>query len=379
VNRSMKQFSKMFAAQLKMTFREKQTWFWGIFFPVILMVVFMLIFGGSSDNAFEAKVAIVDEAANPASAAILEQLRAVDAFEIESGEPVSREQAEEWLLDGDVAAVIALPAASADSAAGPMRLELIVDKENEQSVTTQAVAGILGQFVTMGNLAAAGAAPVYELSVESVTRGSNELTVKDFILTGLIAMSIAQGGMFGMVDMVEMRRKGLLKRLRMTPAKMGLYGLGDMTVRMLFAVVQIILLSLIGVFAFGASLYIDPLSLFVVFLVGVLSFTAMGYLFSSVCKTMEAYMAVANIASFLMMFLAGIFFPVETMPEWLRPVSHVLPLTYFVDGLRDAMVYASGIVSGTFWLGIGILALWGVVCFGLGSLLYKSKSIAATR
>jgi ABC-type multidrug transport system permease subunit len=40
---------------------------------------------------------------------------------------------------------------------------------------------------------------------------------------------------------------------------------------------------------------------------------------------------VANIVSFLMMFLSGVFFPIETMPEWLQPVSNVLPLTYFAN------------------------------------------------
>jgi ABC-2 type transport system permease protein len=178
---------------------------------------------------------------------------------------------------------------------------------------------------------------------------------------------------------VELRRKGLLKRLRMTPAKMGLYGLSDMTMRMIFAVVQLVLLSLIGVFAFGASLHIDLLVLIIVFLAGSLSFNALGYFFSSFSKTTEAYMGMANIASFLMMFLSGVFFPVESLPGWLQPVAQVLPLTYFVDGLRDGMVYASGLASAAFWAGIGVLILWGAVSFVLGAWLYKARSIAAAR
>ena len=49
---NFKQFKKMFSAQLKLTLREKQAWFWGIFFPVILMVIFMVIFSGSSRTNF---------------------------------------------------------------------------------------------------------------------------------------------------------------------------------------------------------------------------------------------------------------------------------------------------------------------------------------
>ncbi len=57
----MKQFKQMFLAQLKLTFREKQAWFWGIFFPVILMSIFMVIFSGGSNEEFESSVAIVKQ------------------------------------------------------------------------------------------------------------------------------------------------------------------------------------------------------------------------------------------------------------------------------------------------------------------------------
>jgi ABC-2 type transport system permease protein len=90
-------------------------------------------------------------------------------------------------------------------------------------------------------------------------------------------------------------------------------------------------------------------------------------------------MGVANIVSFLMMFLSGVFFPIETMPDWLQPVSAVLPLTYFTEGLRDSMVYDTSIISGTLWIGIGILVAWGVVSYFIGSWFYKRKSIVEIR
>lgn len=369
-----KQFSKMFSAQLKMTLREKQAWFWGIFFPVILMVLFMVIFNGGSDAEFKAKVAIVDENPNPTSQMLWSQIQHLPVFEIETDAAVDKEQAEQWLKDKDVDAVIVLPTSEQ-----VQTIELLVNKENEQGVTAQAVSGILDKFIQQANLIAVGATPTYELQFQSISSGNDNLKYQDFLLTGMIALAIAQGGLFGMVDMVEMRRKGLLKRLRMTPANMSLFGLSDMTMRMIFALVQIILLSLIGVLGFGASLHINLLSLVVVFFVGALSFNAMGYMFSSFSKTAEAYMGMANIASFLMMFLSGVFFPVETMPSWLQPVAQVLPLTYFVEGLRESMVYGTGLAATHLWLGFGILALWGVLAFVLGSWLYKAKSISAAR
>jgi ABC-2 type transport system permease protein len=368
------QFKKMFSAQLKLTLREKQAWFWGIFFPVILMVIFMVIFSGSSDNEFESEIAIVADNPNPTSEMLLTQITQLSILDVKTGEPVSRSTAEQWVTDKEVDAAIVLPESTEDTS-----FVLVVNKEDERGVTTQALSAILDKMVQQANLSAVGAAPTFDIQFESLTSGNNELNYTDFLLTGMIALSIAQGGMFGMVDLVEMRRKGLIKRLRMTPAKMGIFGLSDMVMRLLFSVIQILLLSLIGVFIFGANLFISFPSLIIVFLIGALSFNALGYLFSSFSTTQNAYMGVANIVSFVMMFLSGVFFPIETMPEWLQPISNLLPLTYFAEGLRDSMVYETGLFSSTLWFGIGVLVIWGAVSFMLGSWLYKRKSIVAAR
>lgn len=369
----MRQFIEMFKAQLRMTFREKQAWFWGIFFPVILMVVFMVIFSGESDEEFEAKVVFVQEGANSDLEMIFNQLKEIPVFQIES-EDVTKEEAEELLKEKEIDAAIVLPGSENETS-----FLLMVNKEDEQSVTTQAVRGILDEYIQSTNLAVAQAKPTYRLDFEAISSGKEDIEYQDFILTGMIALSIAQGGMFGMVDLVEMRRKGLIKRLRMTPANMGLFGFSDMIMRVIYAIIQLILLTLIGVIFFGANLHINFMSLVIVFLLGALSFNAIGYFISSYSKTTEAYMGVANIASFLMMFLSGVFFPIETMPSWLQPISYILPLTYFAEGIRDSMVYGEGILTGNYWLGIGVLVAWGIISLILGALLYKRKSIVSTR
>lgn len=372
--KNFKQFKMMFLAQLRLTLREKQAWFWGIFFPVILMTIFMVIFSGGNEDDFSATVAIVSENPNPTSDMLLTQISHIPVIEIETGEPVSRENADKLVKDKKVQAAIILPE-STDSTS----ILLLVNQENEQGVTTQALSAMLDKLVQQANLYAVGATPIFDLQLETISASTNELSFTDFLLTGMIALSIAQGGLFGMVDLVEMRRKGLIKRLRMTPANMMIFGLSDMFMRLLFGVIQIILLSLIGVFVFGATLYVNFFTLVVVFLLGALSFNALGYFVSSFSKTSEAYMGVANIISFLMMFLSGVFIPLETLPNWIRPFSNILPLTYFVEGLREAMLYSSSILSTDIWIGIGITVLWGAAAFVIGSMFYKRKSIVSVR
>ncbi|WP_246096486.1 ABC transporter permease [Paenibacillus sinopodophylli] len=369
-----KQFARMFSAQIKMMLREKQVWFWNIFFPVILMVLFMVIFGGGSSESFKAKVAIVDSKPNVSSAMLLEQLRQIPMLELEQEQPITLEAGQKLVEQQDVAALIILPE-SEDAAT----IQLVVNKADEQGAATQAITGLLDHFIQQTNWTIAGVAPTFSMTRTAISSGADDLNYADFLLTGMIGLSVAQGGLFGMVGLVEMRRNGLMKRLRMTPARMGLYGLAGVLVKLLLGIIQIIILTLIGVFGFGANLHINIFSLIIAFLAGGLVFNAMGYLFSSFSNSIEAYMGMANIASMLMMFLSGVFFPLESLPAWLQPVTQMLPLTYFVEGMRDGLIYNSGIASSTFWAGISIMLLWGVVSFLVGSQVYKVKSVSDTK
>ena len=94
--KNFQQFKQMFLAQLKLTLREKQAWFWGIFFPVILMVIFMVIFTGDSEDEFHSKVAIVDQNPNATSELMLTQLQQIPVLKVESNQPVNLEKAQEF-------------------------------------------------------------------------------------------------------------------------------------------------------------------------------------------------------------------------------------------------------------------------------------------
>jgi ABC-2 type transport system permease protein len=74
-----------------------------------------------------------------------------------------------------------------------------------------------------------------------------------------------------------------------------------------------------------------------------------------------------------MMFLSGIFFDSSALPTYIKPISNILPLTYFANGIRDGMVYGLGIMHSAFWLNLGVLAAWGIVTFIIGSRFYKWK------
>ena len=73
----------------------------------------------------------------------------------------------------------------------------------------------------------------------------------------------------------------------------------------------------------------------------------------------EVAATAAGAITFPMMFLAGSFFPLESMPSYLQSFAQVLPLTYVNNGLRDAMVY--GNAAGAMDNFLIVLAMLAVV------------------
>jgi ABC-2 type transport system permease protein len=96
-----------------------------------------------------------------------------------------------------------------------------------------------------------------------------------------------------------------------------------------------------------------------VIVIGSLAFLAIGYAISSVAQNTEAAASYANLITFPMLFLSGVFFPVGTMPDWLLPIMNLLPLKYLVDALREPMMYGRGLeaIWGDLLVLVGVFAV----------------------
>ncbi len=78
---------------------------------------------------------------------------------------------------------------------------------------------------------------------------------------------------------------------------------------------------------------------------------------------------ITSIIQFPLMFLSGIFFPLELMPSWLQTVAALLPLTYLGDALRQVMVGGSPFVPLA--TSVAVLSIWLVACLAISSRYFK--------
>jgi ABC-2 type transport system permease protein len=98
------------------------------------------------------------------------------------------------------------------------------------------------------------------------------------------------------------------------------------------------LISVIGILVFHMTVNITPLAIIAIIACSFL-FSGMGMLIGRFVKEEETADTAGGAISFPMMFLAGTFFPLEQMPQFLQTIAHVLPLYYVNEGLRNSMIY----------------------------------------
>lgn len=70
----------------------------------------------------------------------------------------------------------------------------------------------------------------------------------------------------------------------------------------------------------------------------ILTFAAFGILFSARAQEMPNAMVPMNLVRLPMLFVSGVFVPLEAMPGFLRPIAYLMPLTYAVDAMRQTVL-----------------------------------------
>lgn len=250
----------------------------------------------------------------------------------------------ERLRDADRKAVIVFPKGfgervsqklgGSDIAAG-VEVHFDASQTNTSQIVNQIIASLLDAY----DRQLSGSAPLIEAEFKSTT--AEGLKMMDFFVPGVVAMSLMQLGIFGSLTMVSLRERKILKRLGATPLPRRTLVLSQVVLRLLISVVQAFIILTVGRLVFDVKVG-DQLGLMIIFiLLGGLAFVAMGYLVASFARTEAAGTAIVQVIQFPMMFLSGIFWPLEFAPDWLEPVIKLMPLTYLGDALRQVMVEGS--------------------------------------
>jgi len=413
----------IFTAVTKNWMRSRSGLFFSIMFPVLLLLVFGAIFGGvggaSKYGIFVQNLdRTADEAPTELSDAFIEALNSTETFAITTI-PVdadARSYARDALgpLGGNIRILIIPEGFQDDLLNGTVKVRVGISygtivtmyefiepylNETEKMAMQQGIAQ-MGQYnaslpersasltlildpsdqsaaivksiviniANAFNYQLIGAKSVINFAEEQVT--VRQFRGIDFYIPGIIAAFIMTNGIIGVTtNTTEFKRRGIIKRLSVTPLAKIEWILGNVLSQTVLNLMLTAIIIVVGWLVFNVQAIPDIFSILLIFL-GSVMFSGIGMVLSGLVKDVEAASAIGNAIAFPMMFLSGTYWPVEFMPAFLQSFARVLPLTYFSEGLRYAMIfkYSEGIFTN-----MAIVSALAAAFIILGALVTRWK------
>lgn len=359
----MKSFLQLYTASLKEFVRDRMTIFWTLAFPLVFVVMFGVIFSFGGDTRFDVGLVVEDQGA--IGSQLAQVLRNLPVFKI-SERGLDEELAA--LKRGDRRAVIVIPPGVSSSVGQKQTVGISVyyDPANQQS--SQIVLSITRQVLDQADRQLTGVPPAFRIQEETVQ--SQRLRSIDFLLPGILAMALMQLGLFGTAQpLVALRDQGVLRRLSATPLPRAVVLASQIAMRLTIALAQTALIIGLGIFAFQVPMEGNWLMLLAIVILGALTFIAIGYAVAAFSKNQETSAGISSLVNFPMMFLSGLFFPIELIPAFLQPVVSFLPLTYLVDAIRQQMIATNPLHP--LYLDAGVLGVWCAASLALAIRFFK--------
>lgn len=302
---------------------------------VALPLLFIVLYGGILRNSSGLTVHLGVMAAPHSAVArdIERELRAIPGVQIQHGTLSSLLTS---MKQGNLDGIVTLPG-TLDAAlrGGQARVGLTYDPSH------QSMAGVLQTLVAqVANRVDQGITKRPQLlTVQATPLNGRVLGFFDYTMPGIIAMALIQLGLMGTaLPLIQLRQNGVLRHLGATPLPRGVLAASQIALRLTLAVAQVLILIVLGHLIGGITVLGNWLLLVLATLLGSLAMIALGYLLAARSRSGESANGLVTVVFMPLIFLSGLFFPLELGPSWLKTLSALIPSTYLGDALRQVMV-----------------------------------------
>ena len=260
-------------------------------------------------------------------------------------------------------------------------ITLVTDESNPQmSAIIQTVLNQvfdqMGRALAQQNVQKLGVDPSATLAVvepyniQATGAVEGNFSYFDFIAPGIMAMTVMMSVMTGLPAAISHERElGTLDGMMVAPINRLSVILGKTLAQMARGILQGVLILVLAMVLFGVNVHGSLLLVFALLLLGVFSFVGLGVVLTSFAKDQETAVMMMTTIMFPMMFLSGVFFPIEQMPWFMQGIAKFLPLTYVADSLRKVMVLGASIPEISSEL--SILIVFGLVMIAIAVPVFK--------
>ncbi len=366
-------------ANIKTWLRSPGTIFWTVLFPILLILIFGAIFSGGDEAEFDIVVQDLDNTTiSEEFVANLDNTSLLNVVELEPGKNVT-----EFMHDEDKPVALVIPKGFNDTMVEyiesqydpltefddeslPFNLTLYFDPSDQ--TTTSILRSILASVIYQLNMNIIGGETIIGINEESSV--GEDFDYIDFFLPGMIGFTIMTSCIYGSIERnTKYRKDGILRKLLTMPITRAEWILSKMLFMLFLSFVSTLVILLVGILVWGISIKINIFFFLLVIATSFL-FSGIGMIIGRFVKEQETADMAGGAITFPMMFLAGTFFPLESMPDFMQSIAQVLPLYYVNEGMRNAMIYAD--IDKSLFFSAFVL-VFATVFFIVGILLTKWK------
>jgi len=208
----------------------------------------------------------------------------------------------------------------------------------------------------------------YDVQVRGIVPGTPNYF--EFVAPGIMSMVVMMSLMTGLPHAISYEKDmGTLDGMLVAPTSRWAIILGKVLAQSTRGMIQGFIILLMAVLLFGVVIHGSILLVILLILLTVFSFVGLGILITSFADKEETATMVMMTLMFPMMFLSGVFFPIQQMPSFMQTLANFLPLTYAASAMRKVMVLGAGVSAIT--PEVIILAVFGIVLLTVAVPMFK--------
>ena len=358
-----------FSASVKTWTRSKGTLFWTLAFPVMLILIFGAIFSGIGETEYTLHIQDLD--GSEMSRSFIESLNGTGAIKTKIVNKTINVTS--YIDENGIDRLVVIP-----KDYGETINESFIDQNASvnlsfylnpgEQTSNQIVISIVSSVIQSFNMEFSGGRNI--IGIDQISTIPEEFTFFDFFLPGMIGFTIMQICIYGSIERnTKFRKDGILRKLLTTPITRTEWIFSKMLFMLFLSFISTSLIIAVGIIVYGISVHITPLVIIIIIATSFL-FSGLGMLIGRFVKDEETADTAGGAITFPMMFLAGTFFQLEMMPDFLQAFARVLPLYYVNEGLRNAMTYMN---ESEAILNTVVVIIFASVFFIAGVLLTKWK------
>lgn len=382
-----------FSRRALLQFRhDRRTFAFVLVMPLLMILIFGYTFGGDV-KGITIQVVSQDTGLPPGSSLLLPNglflaqniTKNIDEETLLLYTNTNSENARQMVREGNAWAAIVFPAnftqnflifLMAQKTISPPKIELYLDGSNPTIVAavikeiTQSIQMTLTGLSVSLNITAVD----LPITVDQVyAYGGGQTRFIDYFAPGVISFAIMMvTTMITIILFVNERRNGTLQRLLVSPASESEIVVGYALAFAVIGIIQSIVVLVAAILLFDITIVGNIFLALIVILLLAFGHQGLGILLSAGAKNELQAIQFIPLILFPSILLAGLFWPIESIPSYLQPLSYVIPLRYGIDAERSIMLRGWGV--GEIWVDIIILVLFALLTLSASILLLKRKN-----